>query len=329
MKKKILIDPRWINTGGIGTFYRCINKINKYTHMQINGSQVSPIDTIRSAVALLKVRNAVAFFPGYIPPLFSLIPYVITLHDLNHIDRKENSSFIKRIYYNLIIKRGCKKACYIFTVSEFSRRRIIEWSGVNESKVINVGNAVSADFSQIGDKIKYDFDYLLCVSNRKKHKNEIRTLEAFQQANIDQNIRLVFTGNPDEAILKAIETLRIEDRVIFTGYIENNELPKLYRSAKALIFMSLYEGFGLPIIEAQASGTPVITSYTTSLKEVAGHGALLADPYDVISIAEKITEVFNNITTSNDLILKGFENVKRFDWKKTAGIVDEYLNRCT
>ena len=92
--------------------------------------------------------------------------------------------------------------------------------------------------------------------------------------------------------------------------------------------MSLYEGFGLPVIEAQASGIPVITSYGTSLKEIAGEGALFADPLCVTSIAEKITEVFSDGKLCINLVDKGFENVKRFDWKKTAAIVDKYLNKC-
>lgn len=330
MGKKILIDPRWEKMGGIGTFYKHINIINKYALIKIKGSPASPIDTVFSSLALLKFRNedVITFFPGYIPPLFSMSPYVITIHDLNHLDRKENSSVIKRIYYNLVIKRGCKKANFIFTVSEFSKKRIIEWSGVKADKVINVGNAVSSDYTPSGDKLKYDFDFLLCVSNRKKHKNEIRTIEAFKNANIDQNIRLVFTGKPDNNIIEVIRNLDIAHRIVFTGYLKDEELPKLYRSAKALIFMSLYEGFGLPVLEAQASGIPVITSYGTSLEEIAGDAALFADPNNVMDISEKITKVFCDNDLSATLIYKGLENAKRFDWDKTAKLVDKYLNQC-
>ena len=213
--------------GGIGTFFKGVNDINKYPPIEIKGSPASPIDTIFSAIALLKQKNVITFFPGYIPPLFSLTSYVITIHDLNHLDRKENTSLIKRIYYKFIIKRGCYKASFIFTVSEFSKKRIVDWSGVDENKVINVGNAVSSHYSPTGEKLSFGYEFLLCVSNRKKHKNEIRTIEAFKNANIDKNIRLVFTGKPDDNILESIEKLDMKDRIVFTGYLKDEDLPKL------------------------------------------------------------------------------------------------------
>ncbi|VTN10251.1 Uncharacterised protein [Raoultella terrigena] len=166
--KTICIDPRWKNAGGIGTFYEKINDLNKYQKIDFEGSPASPIDTIRTARKMLLRNNSVVFFPGYIPPLFSKTPYVFTVHDLNHLDRDDNSSFSKRFFYNTVIKKGCKDSEFIFTVSDFSRKRIIEWSGVTADKVINVGNGVSEEYNPNGDFMKFDFDFLLCVSNRKK-----------------------------------------------------------------------------------------------------------------------------------------------------------------
>jgi len=313
--------------GGIGTFYEQVNKINQYQVLDFEGSPASPLDTIKSSIKLSKLSEAKVFFPGYIPPLLTKHPYVITIHDLNHLDRPENSSLFKKIFYNLIIKRGCKKASYIFTVSEFSKRRIVDWSGVPSEKVINVGNGVSSSFHPDGERYDVPYDYLLCVSNRKLHKNEEGTLKAFKAANIDSSIKLVFTGKEDEHVRTIIKNLKLEDRVIFTGFIPETDLPKLYRTAKALLFVSFYEGFGLPIVEAQASGIPVITANNTSLAEIAGDAAVLVDAADIDSIAKAITDVCHSETLKNDLVKKGFENKARYSWEDTASKVHEYLSR--
>lgn len=325
--KQILIDPRWKNAGGIGTFYEKINEINRYDDIHIEGSPASPLDTLRSAKAMSSVKNAVVFFPGYIPPLVSHLPYVFTVHDLNHLDREENASFSKRVFYNTIIKNGCRKAEYIFTVSEFSRQRIIDWTHVASSKVINVGNGVSPHFSPQGDSINYTFDFLLCVSNRKRHKNEEGVIKAFHLADIDKEIKLVFTGKPSINIENMITSLGLKDRIVFTGFIESSELPKLYRSAKALVFPSFYEGFGLPVIEAQASGIPVITSSTTSLGEVSGGAALLVDPYRVAEITSAIEVVCHDPNKVSKLTSEGLINAKKYTWERTARIVDEYIKK--
>lgn len=325
--RPIKIDPRWKGMGGIGTFYEQINKINQYQVIDFEGSPASPLDTIKSSIKLSKVSAAKIFFPGYIPPLLSKHPYVITIHDLNHLDRPENSSLFKKIFYNLIIKRGCKKAEYIFTVSEFSKRRIVEWSGISSEKVINVGNGVSSSFHPDGERYDVPYDYFLCVSNRKLHKNEEGTLKAFKAANIDSSIKLVFTGKEDEHIKAIIKSLELEDRVIFTGFLPEAELPKLYRTAKALLFVSFYEGFGLPIVEAQASGIPVITANNTSLAEIAGDAAVLVNAADTDSIAKAITDINHNEKLRNDLVKRGFENKARFSWEATASKVANYMDR--
>jgi len=313
--------------GGIGTFYEQINKINQYQVIDFEGSPASPLDTIKSSIKLSKVSAAKIFFPGYIPPLLSKHPYVITIHDLNHLDRPENSSLFKKIFYNLIIKRGCKKAEYIFTVSEFSKRRIVEWSGISSEKVINVGNGVSSSFHPDGELYDVPYDYFLCVSNRKLHKNEEGTLKAFKAANIDFSIKLVFTGREDEHIRAIIKSLELENRVIFTGFLPEEELPKLYRTAKALLFVSFYEGFGLPIVEAQASGIPVITADNSSLAEIAGDAAVLVNAVDIDSIAKAITDVYHNEQLRNDLVERGFNNKARYSWEATASIVNDYMDR--
>lgn len=327
MNNKIYIDPRWERAGGIGTFYKNINSINKYQEIDIKGQPFNAVDCWNSTKAIIRINNGVIFFPGYIPPLYSKKPFVFTIHDLNHLDRKENSSLSKKIFYNTVIKSGCLRANYIFTVSDFSKSRIVEWSGVDADKVINVGNGVSHAFMPEGEKVDFDFPFLLCVSNRKGHKNELGTLLGFQKAKIDPKIKIVFTGKPDTFIQTKIAELNLQDRVVFTGYLPEEYLPKLYRSAIGIIFVSFYEGFGLPVVEAQASGVPVVTSYGSSLEEVAGGAAYLVDPNSIDEISKGISEICDNITLRERLIPDGIINSKRFNWVETARKVDTYLKK--
>lgn len=323
---KILIDNRWDGTGGIGTFAHETNKINRYKDAGFTGKPFSPLDSLRLTLRTIFTRNKILFFPGYIPPLYSCSPYVITIHDLNHLDREDNSSVLKRLFYNTIILRGCKKATYIFTVSEFSKKRIVDWSGVPKEKVINVGNGVSNDFCPEGEGIGYPFEYFLCVSNRKSHKNEIRTLLAFRESKIPSTIKLVFTGEENTTLKNKIAELGMSERVIFSGFLMKVDLPKIYRSAKALVFVSLYEGFGLPVLEAMASGVPVITSSTTSLGEIAGNAAYLVDPENVAQIAEAINILNRDEFVRSDLIHTGLSHVQKYSWEKAASKINYYLS---
>lgn len=323
--KKIYIDDRWGGAGGIGTFSEELNKIVHYESAGFKGEPFSPLDTLRTSIMLVKENTNVYFFPGYIPPLISKCPFVFTIHDLNHLDRPENSSIFKRFFYNTIILNGCKRAAFIFTVSDFSKRRIVEWSGVNEDKVINVGNGVSDIFSNVGEVKDFGFDYFLCVGNRKAHKNDNRVLEAFSKAEISKDMKIVFTGATNDALDEKIKKLNLTGRVVFTGYLETNDLPALYRGAKALVFASLYEGFGLPVIESMACGTPVITSKTTSLGEVAGDSAILVDPESVTDIISAMECMVSNEGKRAELISKGLERAKLFTWSNVAGKVSKVL----
>jgi glycosyltransferase involved in cell wall biosynthesis len=325
--KNIVIDNRWSGSGGIGTFTEQINRINNYQDAGFSGKPYSPLDCFKTTMRLLSKRGRVIFFPGYIPPVFSLEPYIFTIHDLNHIDRLENSSFFKRIFYRFIILNGCKRASLIFTVSDFSKKRIVDWSGVEERKVINVGNGVSEEFTPVGETMEIPFEYYLCVSNRKAHKNEFGTLESFKEANLPDGIKLLFTGNATDEMNKKISDLGLNERVVFFGYIESNDLPKLYRGARALIFVSFYEGFGLPVIEAMASGVPVITSNNTSLGEVSGNAALLVDPTDIKDIANAMIQVNTDEVTRANMIKSGLKQAEKYSWNLTAKRVDEHLKK--
>ncbi|MLN24934.1 glycosyltransferase family 1 protein, partial [Salmonella enterica subsp. enterica] len=278
--KKVLMDISWSNKGGIGRFTDEISKLLcDISKEELYRKCASPLAPLGLAVNIfLRKKTDVVFLPGYIPPLFCSKKFIITIHDLNHLDLNDNSSLFKRLFYNFIIKRGCRKAYKIFTVSNFSKERIVAWSGVNPNKIVTVYNGVSSLFNADVKPLNLGYKYLLCVGNRKTHKNEKCVISAFAKADIDPSIKLVFTGNPCNDLEKLIIQHGLSERVKFFGFVSEKDLPSLYKGSLGLVFPSLYEGFGLPVVEGMACGIPVLTSLTSSLPEVAGDAAILVDP---------------------------------------------------
>jgi glycosyltransferase involved in cell wall biosynthesis len=138
-------------------------------------------------------------------------------------------------------------------------------------------------------------------------------------------MHLVFTGEPEPEIMKCIEQQRVKERVHFTGIVPEAKLPALYRGANALVFPSLYEGFGLPVLEAMACGTPIVTANTTAMPEVAGDAALLVDPRSVEQIAHAIEQVVNDNSLRLCLREKGVARAAQFSWDRTRERVNEAL----
>lgn len=322
----IYADQRWIGDHGIGRFARHVLADLNYRPVPLASRPASALDPWRLARALGKLTgNDLFFSPGYNSPLFCAAPCVFTLHDLNHIDRPENSSPSKRLYYATVLKPSCHRAASILTVSEFSRTRIIEWSGVSPEKVVNVRCGVGPEYHPGVAPYELPFPYLLCVSNRKLHKNEFRTVEAFALSGLAATIRLVFTGKPTPELADCIERNHVAGRVQFVGLIPDAQLPSLYHSAQALVFASLYEGFGLPVLEAMACGTPVVTSNTSALPEIAADAALLVDPTSVEQIAAALQRIMNDTSLRQQLRRKGLAQAAQFSWASTAGWVQKSL----
>lgn len=324
----IYMDERWIGEHGIGRFANVLANRISFTSMKMTGSPTSPFDAIKFFLRTLSFSNKdIVFSPGYNSPIFIRCQFIFTIHDLNHIDRSENSSILKRIYYKWIMRRACQQALAVLTVSEFSRRRIVAWSGIPAERVINVGNGVDAEYSSSVSEYKPGYPYVLSVSNRKAHKNEPRLIEAFSRANISNEVRLLFTGEPTLSVQETIQHFKLQDRVTFIGRVAEEDLPSLYRGALALVFPSLYEGFGLPVIEAMACGCPVLTSNTTSLPEVAGDAAVLVDPSSVPAITEGINSICSDQFLRAELIRKGYLQSAKFSWDEVVRKANVALRR--
>lgn len=309
-----IYDIRWNGEHGIGRFANEISKRLPHTPLSIGGKPMSPFDPFKLIIPNI-TKGDWFFSPGYNAPILHNIPYLLTIHDLNHIDRSDNSGFLKKIYYATILRRLCLRSRAVLTVSEFSRQRIIEWFKVNPSKVFNVGNGISKAFSINGSKYLRANDYMLCVSNRRGHKNEYGLLSAFAKADLPSSLELALTGHPTKNLLDHATSLGIKSRIFFTGHISEEELAKLYRGATALAFPSFYEGFGLPIVEAFACGIPVLTSNVTSMPEIAGDAALLVNPYSIDDITDGLTQIYSDAGLRNKLISRGVSKASSFTWE--------------
>lgn len=323
--KNVYFDQRWIGENGIGRFASEIYKAKISFHdIPLKGNPAAKFDLLKLTAWILTVKG-IYFSPGYNSPILALDRTVVTVHDLNHIDIDHNSSFFKKIYYKFVLKRTCQKCLKIITVSEFSKKRIVDWACVPEEKVIVVGNGVSAEFRIDGEKYSPGFKYVFVVGNRKKHKNEARSLVAFLESDIHDDVKIIFSGNPSKELLDIVKKYNSSERVLFAGRLSNEELANYYRGAEFSLFVSLYEGFGLPVIESMACGVPVITSNTTSLKEVAGDAAYLVNPESQEEIQFAISKLFIDNSLRDKLITKGIYQASKYSWEKTIYLIENSL----
>lgn len=322
----IYADQRWIGHHGIGRFARHVLAGLNYCPVSLTSHPAAPFDSLLLALALRGLtRNDVFFSPGYNTPLFCQSPFVFAIHDLSHIYCPENSNPSIRLYYATVMKRACHRAAKILTVSEFTRQQIIQWTGVGAENVVNVGCAVDSAYRPGEQSYALGFPYLLSVSNRKRHKNEFRIVEAFAEADLDPRMHLVFTGDEISDLRSRIENKRLSSRIDFLGVVPESKLPSLYRGAEAMIFPSLYEGFGLPVLEAMACGTPVVTANVTAMPEIAGGAAMLVDPSSVEQIANAMERIVSDALLRQELRQKGLARAKEFSWAITAAKVHELL----
>lgn len=284
------------------------------TPVKLKGKPFKATDVFK-LTCYLAVNKGLYFSPGYNAPFLFLKRSMITVHDLNHIEYG-TAGLLKKLYYKFVIKRACRHAIRIFTVSEFSKKRICDWSGIEQSKVVVLGNGISDVFKASDDVGNFDFKYIYISGNRKKHKNEGLALIACLDSIKERQLKVVFTGEASEELTEIVKLNDIENDVIFLGSVSDQEMAQVYRSAELVLFPSLYEGFGLPVVEAMACRTPVITSNTTSLVEVSGDAACLIDPLSLDEMRHAINKILGDEAYKNILIEKGIKNIERYSWDR-------------
>ena len=325
-----LVDTRWIGPHGIGRFAKEVfARLPGAEAMPKGVSLLSPLEPLWLSSVLWRKRPGVYFSPGFNPPVFSPVPFVFTIHDLNHLQFSDagagNGTAMKRAYYRWIMRPACHRAFKVLTGSEFSRREILRWAGVSEESVVNVGYGVDPAFSPGAGRHSPGYRYLFHVGNRKPHKNLPRILQGFAKSGLPEQLKLLLSGDSGPATAALAHQLGIGNRVAFAGRIADSALPGFYRGAEALIMPSLYEGFGFPVLEAMACGTPVVTSNVTALPETAGDAAIVVDPRSVDEIAQAMYRVVTECAERQRLIAAGLSRAKRFSWESTAHRVIEVL----
>jgi len=274
------------------------------------------------------------FFNYHVPPGVTG-KKVVVVHDMAYQVFPETVRLRTRVMLNMSLKKSIKRADSIITISEFSKSEIVKYMGVDPSLITVAHCGVDTDIfyplsEDLVNKVKQKYDlpseYLLYTGTLEPRKNIERLIDAYAML-INENAFtpvLVLAGRKGwlyDSIFDKINSLGIEKRVIFTGYVDDGDMPALLSGALIFVFPSLYEGFGMPPLEAMACGIPVITSSAASLPEVAGDAAIMVDPYDTVAIKNGINRLINDAKLRDFLSIKGIERAKQFNWKRTASTI--------
>ncbi len=295
---------------------------------------------IRLSAEMLVRPPAVLFVPAHVLPLIHPRRSVVTVHDLGYLTHPEAHRPADRRYLDWSTRWNATEAAAVLADSAATKADLVAAYGIPPGKIHVIHLGRDETLARVSDPAlvaaacrKYGIadpaagaGYLLYVGTLQPRKNLARIIEAFGRVAgtaADAGHQLVLAGGKGwlfegMRLPDLVERFGLAGRVLFPGYVADADLPALLSGARAFVFPSLHEGFGIPVLEAGACGVPVITSNTSSLPEVAGDAALLVDPHDVEAIADAVHRVLTDDPLRAELIRRGHENVKRFSWEKCA-----------
>jgi len=274
----------------------------------------------------------VLFVPAHVLPLVHPPRSVVTIHDLGYLHFPRAHRLLDRLYLDLSTRFNARAAAHIIADSQATKRDLVERYGVEPSKISVIYPGYDEEaFQPLREreaieavKTRYGIagDYILFVGTIQPRKNLVRLMEAFSLLKRQAaDLQLVIAGKKGwlyEAIFRRVEELGLEGQVVFTGYVADEDLPALFSGARLFVFPSLYEGFGLPVLEAMACGVPVVCSNASSLPEVADDAALLFDPLDVVGMAAAMERVLGDERLRAKLVERGLKRARGFSWEKCA-----------
>ncbi len=277
-------------------------------------------------IQLMRLKPDVLHSLGYVGPLAARCPHVVTIHDVNFLGHKGRRTAVGRRAFRFFVERTARDAERIITDSEFSGGEIVKHMNIPREKVEVIhlaGREIPEEHRSGGEAsaiaARIDRPYVLAFSSLSAHKNIPRLISAFSRISQSVPHSLVLVGHlPEKSAAREAMQSADADRVIFTGFIPDREVDTLMRGASLFAFPSLYEGFGLPILDAQIAGIPVACSSAGSLPEVAGEGAVVFDPHSVDDMAGALRRCLTDATLRETLIASGMENARRFSWVRTA-----------
>jgi len=317
-----------------------LSQQNKILESHFNAKQVSNSSIKRLSydfpLLLATDKPDIVHFQ-YISPIFCSVPTVLTVHDLSYLHHPECFPLAMRKRLEWLVPRAIANAAHIVTPSQTSKEDVINTYGLHESFVSVVHNGVSDIFApaseqeqaRVRTKFSCQKPYFIIVGALQPRKNLKRVFKAYADAiaSGQLDIDMVVVGPQrwnQHCVLDLAKELGISERTNVAGYVDDIDLVALYSAAQFSIYASLFEGFGLPIVESMACGTPVITSNTSCMPEVAGGAALLVDPTDQHSIMESLIELSNSAQLCEQLKQKGLVNSGKYRWdsaaKKMCGI---------
>lgn len=349
---KIAIDARMIKMSGIGTYIQHLLKAEIYDIALGKESDLkeynintlieynSPIYGIKEQLKfpykkLKKIKPDVLHIPHYNVPIFYRGKMIVTIHDLTHLVYPEFlPNKLAYFYAKFMMWIAIKKSTKIMTVSQNTKKDILKFFKVNPDKIEVIYNGVGKEFVKKGkEEIEYLYEkfnipknkkIIMYVGNLKPHKNLERLLEAYSKIQDKEETVLLLVGKSFKKydILEDKEKLlKIKENVIHTGMVEQKELVDLYNLADLFVFPSLYEGFGIPVLESLACGTPVICSNTSSLPEVGKDRVGYFNPMDIEDIKNKIEEYLKN---NKEINCEDY--LKEFNWSHIVEKVEKVLN---
>ncbi len=363
---RVLVDARGLLTSGIGRYLRevvaAILADPRVSGVKLLGEPAPLRDFARSAAGgekavvvpydhgfyspaaqaawlALRARGIadadVAFFPHYDAPCLGMpARSVLTVHDLIHFKVPEAFAAWRRAAAGVLLHRGVTAAARVIAVSEATRRDLVERIPSAAGKVVVVPNGVTPFFGgadgPVGDA-GIRGPYLLCVGNRKPHKNLEGAVETLARlAAARPELRLVVVGEvyPGwSAVLERAEALGVRGRIVELSGVDDARLRALYAGCEALLFLSLYEGFGLPVLEAMAAGAPVIASDRSSIPEVVGDAGLLVDPHDPAAAAAAVLRLSADPAYRGERVRRGRARAAQFTWERAGRETADVLYR--
>lgn len=355
-KKSVFIDARMVDyhLHGIARYtYELIKNISKTNKVkfvllvndlnmakdifkEINNIEYivmkSKFLSLKEQIELPRILNKYKKEGIFHSPSFSSSPFLkikslMTIHDLNHLRFPEFYSPVHKYYYKYIVRPSALRSERILTVSNFSKEEIKSWIKCENEDIVVTYNGIDDSFKRIEDielldtiKNKYSLpeNFVLYVGNQKPHKNVKTLIKAMRF--VEQGLTLILNGKDNQELLEIAKEYGVENRIKFIGFIDDKDLPALYTLARVFVFPSLYEGFGLPPLEAMACGCPAIVADTSSLPEVVGDIGIKFSVEDYKELSEKINYICLNGKERSAISEKGIKFVKKYKWQDTADI---------
>ncbi|MGJ3240419.1 MAG: glycosyltransferase family 4 protein [Anaerolineae bacterium] len=267
-----------------------------------------------------------------LPPTLPKTKTIVTVHDLSFVRAPETASPKLKAFLDAIVPASIQQANHVIADSRSTKADILDLYGVEAEKVSVVLSGIDRRYQPISDVVrimtirnKYkisDVPYIFSIGTIQPRKNYSRLIQAMYRLRTNgYDLHLVIAGGRgwlEDEMYRTLADLHMHDVVHLIGFVDDEDLAGLYSSAECVAFPSLYEGFGFPVLEGMACGTPVITSNISSLPEVAGDAALMIDPYDIDAIANAIQRVIEDSELRERLIQKGFEQASGFTWERSA-----------